>query len=85
MFTAKDMHEAVQNNSRLKDGIVDEWLVNVVLPKKLKRGYESAFECPDGVTLQEIEVLLKARGFDVKTWSDHQGSFVSVKIPPQGE
>jgi hypothetical protein len=85
MFTAKDMYKAIHDNSNLKGDIVDVWLQEVVLPSKLKGGYESAFDCPEGLTLKEIEVLLKVRGFDVKTWSDHQGSFVSVKIPPQGE
>ena len=85
MFTAKDMHEAIQDNSNLKGDIVDVWLQDVVLPSKLKRGFESAFECPEEVTLQELEVMLKVRGFYVKTWEDYQGSFVSVKIPPQGE
>lgn len=85
MFTARDMHMLIQNNLSAKGVIIDTWLKEVVLPSKIRGGYEGAFDCPSGINLVEAEELLLLRGFDVTTWADYQGSFISIKIPPQGE
>ena len=84
MYTAKDMYQTIKDGKSEKGELVDSWLQEVVLPTKLQ-SYRPAFNCPKGISLKEIKVLLELRGFSVKTWQDHQGSFVDVKIPPQGE
>ena len=84
MYTAKDMYQTIKESKSEKGKLVDSWLQEVVLPTKLQ-SYQPAFDCPKGISLKEIKVLLELRGFSVKTWQDHQGSFVDVKIPPQGD
>lgn len=85
MYTAKDMYNDLKLQESEKGHIIDKWLQEVVLPKRSLTGYNSGYDCPKGVTLAEAENLLKLRGFSVKTWGDHQGNFIALTIPPQGE
>ena len=85
MFTANDMYITLKLKESDKDQIIDKWLQGVVLPKRKLNDYNSAYYCPEEVTLAEAQTLLEMRGFIVKTWADHQGSFIDLKIPPQGE
>lgn len=85
MFTANDMYNTLKLKESNKGEIIDKWLQEVVLPKRTLTGYNCGYECPEGVSLLEAEKLLEMRGFSVKTWSDHQGRFISLEIPPQGE
>lgn len=85
MFTANDMYNVLKLKESNKGVIIDKWLKEVVLPKRTLTGINSGYECPEGVTLSEARELLEMRGFSVITWADHQGSFISLEIPPQGE
>lgn len=85
MYTAKDMYEDLKLKETGKGELVDKWLKEEVLPSRTLTGYNSGYTCPDGITLSELEKMLELRGFTCKTWSDYQGNFVSIEIPPQGE
>ena len=85
MFTANDMYNTLKLKESDKGQVIDTWLKEVVIPKRKLNGYNSAYHCPKDITLSEAKTLLEMRGFSVKTWTDHQGSFIDLKIPPQGE
>lgn len=83
MKTAKDLHNLLKLKQSGKNEIIDAWLEDEVFPKFTYN--KQGFSIPEGVSLSEVEQLLSVRGFSVKTHCDHQGSFVYITIPPQGE
>tara|TARA_R100000541_G_C1897352_1_gene84066 strand:+ start:84702 stop:84953 length:252 start_codon:yes stop_codon:yes gene_type:complete len=83
MKTAKDLENLLKLKQSDKNTIIDTWLEKEVFPKFTHN--KQGFSIPEGVSLSETEELLKVRGFLVKTYSDYQGSFVYLSIPPQGE
>lgn len=85
MFTANDMYNVLKLKESNKGNIIDKWLQEVVLPERTLTGYNSGYECPEGVSLSEAEELLKLRGLSVKTHSSYQGRIINLEIPPQGE
>ncbi len=83
MKTAKDLNNLLKLKQSDKNSIIDNWLEKEVFPKFTNN--KQGFSIPEGVSLSETEELLKVRGFSVTTYSGHQGSFVYLSIPPQGE
>jgi len=83
MFTANDFSKELKKIAVSKSEIVDTWLKEEVLPEFTHN--EQGFICPKGVSVSECAELLAERGFYAKTYSQTEGSYIYITIPPQGE
>lgn len=83
MKTAQDLHELLQTRQSETAKAVDTWLEDVVFPKFTHNS--QGFEVPKGLSTDKVVDLLQERGFSVTSYAGHQGRFVYITIPPQGE
>lgn len=82
MITVKDLVAYQKMTDSEESKKVDEWLKIKVFPTFKPNG---GYEVPSWCTSTKLKSQLEARGFSVTTHSGHQGSFVYLIIPPQGE
>ena len=85
MKTVKDFLKYKEYMSQTKQQKCDEWLENIVFPKFAVTGNGTGFTCPNFATMNEVVLMLRQRGWEVKDYTGYQGSFLYLSIPPQGE
>lgn len=84
MITVKDLIEYRSENQKLYRDRVDTFLKEKVIPMFTRN--KQGFEVPDDLLpLCKLDEELTFRGFKVETHSGHQGSFVYISIPSEGE
>jgi hypothetical protein len=80
MITVKDYLAYEKSITEAIQSKVDEWLQKQVFPTFYNN---KGYDVPEWTTTTQLQLLLEQRGWSVTTYSDYQGSFVYLSVPPQ--